>query len=108
MALGILAILYLVIIIAVLGFQILLYKPNTKEENKVVYFGLNIILVFVLSYIVYSALPSNYTIQKVLPLLWTGLAVIAFMIKINTHKATMLAKILLTLGLAGNLVQLLM
>ena len=106
MALAVLSILYIVIIIAAVGSQILLYKPNTKEENKAVYFGLNIILIFALSYIVYTSLPSNQEIRNVLPLAWSGLAVLAFMIKLNTNKAALLAKLLLTLGLTGNLIQL--
>ncbi len=106
MALGILAIIYIVIIIAIISSQILLYKTNTKLENEGIYFMLNIILIFILSYIVYTSLPTNYAIQKILSLVWSGLAALAFMIKINTNKTLMIAKIMLTIGIAGNLVQL--
>lgn len=107
MALGILKIFYILIIVSIISCQILLYKPNTKVRNEGLYFILNVVLVFLLSYIVYTSLPSNFAIQKVLTLVWSALATLAFLVRINVNKSLIVSKLMLTVALIGNLVQLL-
>lgn len=106
MALGVLKIFYILIIIGIICSQILLYKPNSKLRNEGLYFILNMILIFFLSYIVYTSLPGNFAIQKVLALIWSALAALAFMIKINTNKPLIISKLMLTIAIIGNIIQL--
>ena len=106
MALGSLAILYLIIIVSALALQVLLYKTNTSPKKQGLYYILNLVFSFILSFIVYTSLPSNFINEQRLALLWSGIAIVGFVIRINRKDSNLLSHIMVTIAIVGSLVQL--
>lgn len=106
MALGILAIIYIVLGGLTLLFQILLYRGNDNTKNYSVIFMLNVFLGVVLSFLVYSSLPSNFIIEKVISAALGLIAVISIGVRVKTEKPSIISKIMLTISIVGGLIQL--
>lgn len=62
MALGVLQVLIIILIIAAVISQILLYRRKSTSGNSI--FIINMLFGILLSYMVFSALPTNYTGQE--------------------------------------------
>lgn len=106
MALGILMIIFIVLIIVAVILQILLYVQ--KDNTKISIYIANTLLGIIISIITFTALPSNFTAQKSLALIWLSLAVLAIIFKLANRKFAMLSKIMLSIAVFGSLVQLLL
>ena len=104
MALGVLMIFYLVLIIIAAIIQFLLYKSKYKSKNSI--FFINMLFVIFLAYIAYTALPTNYTVQKSIAILWASIAVIAVVLKLITGKSSVVSKVMLSLAIVGSFLQL--
>ena len=103
MALGILAIIYVVIIIFTIAIQFLLYKNNGKSMNSI--FIMNVALGIILAVIAYTSLPTNYTGQRILSITLGVLAILAVFVKLkNTNLLT--SKIILSVSVIGGFIQL--
>ena len=106
MALGSLMIIFIILgIAAVLG-QILLYKGIKKDRYNGWVFYFNMLLGIIISYLNYSSLPNNDFVPRGIALIWGFLAVIALPIKLKFPKLSNLSKALLTLSIGGGLIQL--
>lgn len=93
------------IIIATVILQILLYS-NKKDTNKI--FILNFVLLLVISFITFTGLPSNYTMQRIIAVAWSALGVIALLLKSKGANAIGTSKILLTIAMVGGLIQMIL
>lgn len=104
MALGLLLVLFTVLAILAVFIQILLYKRGTASNNGI--FIVNMVFVFIISYLVYTALPMNYTGLKMLAIAWSVMALIAVVLKVINNNFMMISKVLLTIAVVGSLIQL--
>src|SRR5699024_5631638 len=102
MALGILKIVFIVLIILVVAGQFLLYKEYWRRGAII---G-NTVLGIVISYMAFSALPSNYIGQKVLALVWGVIALIAFVLDLRSKASLLISKIMLTVSIVGGVIHL--
>lgn len=93
------------IIIATVILQLLLYS-NKKDTNKI--FILNFVLLLVISFITFTGLPSNYTMQRIIAVAWSALGVIALLLKSKGANAIGTSKILLTIAMVGGLIQMIL
>jgi len=106
MALGVLQVLIIILIIAAVISQILLYGRKSTSGNSI--FIINMLFGILLSYMVFSALPTNYTGQRALAIVWGVIAVLAVVLKLNNQKLITVSRVLLTIAIIGGLVQLLL
>ena len=103
MALGILKIVFIVLIILVVVGQFLLYRSHGKRGAII---G-NTVLGVIVSYMTFTSLPSNYTVQRGLALVWGIIALIAIMLDLRSKGTFLVSKIMLTISVVGGIVQLL-
>lgn len=104
MALGILAIIYIVLIITTLVIQVLLYKGKNESKNSI--FIVNILFVFLLSFIVFSSLPTNYIWQRILAIVWPAISILAIVVKIKAKQFILASKVMISVSIFGCLIQL--
>lgn len=93
---------FIVILIAAVVLQLLLYKD--KSGCKTV-FILNIALVLVVSYITFTALPTNFGTQRFIAIGWSVLALLALVLKFRSKESLNTSKVLLTIAMLGAIVQ---
>ena len=105
MALGILSIFFGVLVVVAIVLQFLLYKNKEGSKSNNIIFIINMIFVIFLSYIAYTALPINFTGQKIIALVWSIIAIIGIIVKLKTKQAEMVSKLILTVATVGALVQ---
>lgn len=105
MALGILQILFIIVLIAAVLTQVFLYRRKSGTGNGI--FILNMLVGILLAYLAFTALPANYTGQKVLAIAWGVIAVVAVVLKMTNEKLVTISKVLLSIAIIGGLVQLL-
>lgn len=101
----VLLMIFTAIIIATVILQLLLYS-NKKDTNKI--FILNFVLLLVISFITFTGLPSNYTMQRIIAVAWSALGVIALLLKSKGANAIGTSKILLTIAMVGGLIQMIL
>lgn len=105
MALAISKILFIIVIIAAVFTQFFLYRRKNQSGHSL--FIINMLVGIVLSYLAFTALPANYTGQKVLAIAWGVIAVVAVVLKVTNEKFITLSKILLSIAIIGGVIQLL-
>lgn len=64
MALGILSIIFIILVVAAVMLQVLLYKVTKNPKTNDWIFILNILLGVIVSFMAFSALPSNFIGQR--------------------------------------------
>lgn len=106
MALGILSIIFISLIVVAVVLQILLYKGGKNSSNNIA-FLLNIALVILLSFLIFSSLPSNFTMQKIISISWSALALLSLLLRSKGKDLLSTSKIILTIAIIGSLAQLL-
>lgn len=104
MVLGILKILFIILILAAIITQILLYRRKSRFGNSI--FIINMLLGIILSYLAFTALPTNFTGQRIIAIAWGVIAVLAVVLKLTNEKLITASKILLSIAIIGGLVQL--
>lgn len=107
MALGVLAIIFVVmVVVSGVGLAFLYLLKNNKWKNGLFYFlalwGMGIAAMSV------SSLPSNYTGEQIVAWGFGFLAVVAIIIKIMKPEKTTLANLLVTLSIICGMVKLFM
>lgn len=100
MALGILVIVNIVSIVIAIGFQILLYK--TKSSNSI--FIINMLFSLLLSYLAFTAMPTNFTVQRTIAILMGVIAVLAIVMKFRSEKLVLFSKVILSISIVVNFV----
>lgn len=95
---------FIIIIIAAVILQLLLYRDKS-ETNTI--FILNIALVLLVSYITFTALPSNFTAQRIIAIGWSAVALLALTLKSRNKESLTTSKILLTIAVLGSILQML-
>ncbi|MCZ2260501.1 hypothetical protein [Sporosarcina sp. G11-34] len=106
MALGFLQVLIIILIIAAVISQKLLYKPKNASGNSI--FIINMLFGILLSYIAFTAIPTNYTGKRVLAIGWGVVAVLAVILKLTNQKLITLSRVLLSIAIIGSLAQILL
>lgn len=104
MALGVLEIIYIVLVITAVIIQALLYKSKNKSQNNI--FIINMLFALLLTYMVFTALPTNYMGQRILVIVLGALSLLAVLVKLKSEKLFLASKVMLTVSVFGNLVQL--
>lgn len=99
---GVLMLLFIGLFILIIIGQLLLYKNSEGPIG----FIWNTILGLLLSYLIYTSLPSNEIIEKILSLSWGILAVVALIIGNRFPKKELLSKILFSLAVIGGCIHL--
>lgn len=99
---AILLIIYFVLGIGALYLQYLLYQ---KDAKRYVYI-LNMVFGFLLTYIAYSSLPSNYIVQKGIALIFGLSGASSIFVKERTNHP-LIPKVMLSVSIIGNLILLL-
>ncbi len=107
MALGILAIIFIAIIITAVILQFLLYKGGNKSKNNNIVFIGNMLLGVLVSIMLFTSLPSNYISQKVIAAAWGVIAVLAILVRSKPQQSGTVSKLMLTVSIIGGLAQLL-
>lgn len=103
MALGVLGVFNLLIVMGVLIAQFFLYK----DQSNMKFFVINMLLGILISFLAFTALPSNYTGQRLLTLVFGALAVVAYFVHSKSENK-LLSKLLLSVSIIGNIIQLFM
>lgn len=101
MALGILMIFFIFLIFSAITIQILLYIQKNESKNAI--FIINMLFGVFLSFLAFTALPMNYTEQRVIAIAWGVIAVLAMVVK---FKNTTASKVMFSIAIVGSLVQL--
>ena len=91
-----------ILLILSLYITFLLYK-NTNNNGIFIF---NVVIGITLSFLIFTSLPTNYTTQKYLSLIWGALAVLAIIIKSINIKNLTVSKVMLTVSLFGGLIHL--
>lgn len=99
---GVLMLLFIGLFILVIIGQFLLYR----NSEGTIGFIWNTILGLLLSYLIYTSLPSNEMIEKILSLSWGILAVVALIIGNRFPKRELFSKILFSLAVIGGCIHL--
>lgn len=94
--------LYIVLFIFVVIGQFLLYKNSEKNIG----FIWNTILGIFLSGLIFTALPSNFIVERVISLTWGILAIGALIIGNFTQKNRLISKILFSVAVIGGSIHL--
>ena len=105
MALGILSIIFYILIIAAIILQVMLYKKQSEKIETFIYWG-NVLLALIMSALVYSSLPSNFIVQKVIAGVWGLLAIVGIFIKQRGQSHRLSSKLLLSVSVLGSLIHL--
>ena len=100
-----LGILFGVLIVAVMIGQFLLYRKSDPPTPVLIYNGL---LGVLLSWLIFTSLPTNYDGQQLISLVWGLIALIGLAIRFAGAKYAMISKVLLTIAAVGGLIQLIM
>src|SRR5699024_11457514 len=104
MSLGILLVFYIILVILAGIIQYLLYKSKHKNNNKI--FFINMIFAIFLSYVSFTALPNNFSVQKFIAIAWSLIAIFAVIIILIYVNYSMLSKIMLFLFISGGFLRL--
>lgn len=104
MALGVLMILFIVLIIVAITIQILLYIGENKSKNSI--FIINMIFGILLSYLVFTSLPINYSSQRILAITLGVISILAMVIKLKSQKYILVSRVMLSVAIISSLVQL--
>lgn len=107
MALGVLNIIFIVLGIIGIGLQGLLYMSNVKIISNKGIFILNMIFGLILAYTVFTALPSNYSTQRIIAVVVGSIGVIGMVLGFKDENL-MLGKFMLSISVFGGLIQLFM
>lgn len=90
MALGLLFVLTVILLVLFLiSIGLLVYKGG-KLGEKNIFFGIIVIYALVLAFISFTALPTNYTIQRIVCLIAGILGIISIVFKKNNFKISRL------------------
>lgn len=100
MALGMLLIIYMIIAAGVLLAQIFLYKEKSSRK----FFIINMSLGVLISLLSFTSFPSNFVVRKTLAVILGLLAVLGYSVYAK-GKNELLAKILLSISVVGNVIQ---
>lgn len=100
MALGVLYIMNIIIVLGVIIAQFFLYKDRSSMK----FFMINLALGVLLSFLVFTSLPTNYTGQKMFALVLGVLPFVGLYLK-TQDKNDLLARVLLSVAIFGNLIQ---
>lgn len=100
MALGILVMIDIILLVLAIGLQVLLYK--SKSNNGIII--INMLFSLILSYLAFTALPTNFTIQRILAIVMGIVAVLAIVIKFRSEEFVLLSKIALSISIVVCLV----
>ena len=104
MALGLLKVLYIVLVVIAVIIQLLLYRNKNELKNGV--FIINMLFGIILSYMIFSSLPTNFTNQRILAIVWGLIATTAVILKLKSEKLIMASKIMLSVSIIGGFFQL--
>lgn len=104
MALALLQILFIILAVASLLGQFLLYKDKLTVKNSVFIF--NVVLGLIFSWIIFTSMPTNYHVQRIISLVWGFLALVALVLKISPKNNILLTKVLLTISIFGAMIHL--
>lgn len=104
MALGILSIIYGIIILTALIVQVLLYKVKNNRQSTIII--INGIVVFVIFFFIYTSLPTNFILEKIISFIWPIMALVGFFMGLKFNKYKRIRQVLLSISIIGSLVQL--
>lgn len=104
LALGILAIIFLILISAAIVLQVLLYRE--KSESKLGIFIANMALALILAVIAFTSFPSNFVARKVIAVLFGALSIIALLVKTKFKQSNQASKIMLSIAVIAGCLQL--
>lgn len=104
MALGLLKIMYIVLVVIAVIIQFLLYRNKNELKNGI--FIINMVFGIILSYMVFTSLPTNFTNQRILAIVLGLIAAIAVVLKLKSEKFIMASKIMLSVSIIGGFFQL--
>lgn len=105
MALGYMMLLYVLIVLIAALAQTFLYMGQYKD--KIIIFLANMVLGIGLSYLAFTSLPTNFTSQRIIAIIWGVLAVIGMILKLTSKEQTsLISKIVLSISIVGSLIQL--
>ena len=106
MALGILKIIYIVLIAVAVLIQALLYINKNKSNNTI--FIINMLLGMILAFIAFTSMPTNFTVQRILAIIFGVIAALAIVVKSKTKKNIIGSKLLLSVSIIGSFLLLLL
>lgn len=104
MALGMLMILFIILIVTAIVIQVLLYLDKNGSSHNI--FVINMLLALFLSYLAFTSLPTNFTGLRILAVVWGALSVLAMFVRLKKGQFIFISKIMLSIAIVGNLVQL--
>lgn len=84
--------------------QFFLYKKNSNGDTKSIIYLLNVLYAMGLSYLAYTSLPSNYTLQKNITLIFGLLSVVSFIFKNRKIGRIAVNNMMITLSILGSIV----
>ena len=98
------------VFLLVLGFALQFALFYTREDSKkhVVAFVFNVLLVFGVSLIAFTSLPSNFTIERMISLIWPILSLVALGLEVKIGKTSRLPELLVAGSLVGAIIQTMM
>ncbi|GGI64660.1 hypothetical protein ACFQOY_00455 [Enterococcus alcedinis] len=94
--------LYVILFVLVVVGQFLLYKNSEKNIG----FIWNTILGILFSYLIFTALPNNFIVERVISLIWGVLAIGALIIGNFAQKNKLISKILFSVAVIGGSIHL--
>ena len=106
MALGILELIFIILALLAAVGQFFLYRKNLSSTTNKWVFAANVALAVVIAYLAYSALPTNYTTQRTLALIWGFIPLMSLQLRTKSENRVMLSKAMLTLSMVAALTQL--
>lgn len=96
---------FLLVITFVLQFILFTTKDNTKKHRRTLI--ANLLLVFALSFLAFSSLPSNYVIQKAVVIIWPILSLASVAIEFKSDKPSNVSDMMMTVAIIGAIIQML-
>lgn len=106
MGLGTLEIIYTLLFLISGISQVFLYISIYRNKKSI--FIINMLIGLVLSWIVYSSLPSNYMIWRSIAVLIGLSGIIGFFLKLKNNKYNLLSKLMISISVLGGLIGLIL
>lgn len=100
-----LLLLFIFLLVLSFGLQFALFYTQGDSKKHLIAFVFNVFLVFGVSLLSFTSLPSNYIIERSISLIWPILSLVALGLEFKVRKSSRLPEILVAAALVGAIIQ---
>ena len=103
-----LLIFFIFLLVLSFGLQFALFYTREDSKKHFIAFVFNVLLVFGVSLISFTSLPSNFMVERMISLIWPILSLVALGLEFKIGKSSRLPELLVAGALVGAIIQTMM